>query len=341
MQSSAPAASIAADPLWWPHRYDPEHDAVHLVRMDRGAHRAATFLTDEELPTAAERLVLGRPDLAAPATAPLHFIFHSAFCCSTLLARAMDLEGVAMGLKEPVILNDLVGWRHRGGPPQRVGVVLDHALQLLARPFGPHERVIIKPSNVVNGLAPAMLAMRPSARALLLYTPLRNYLNSIARKGMWGRLWVRDLLGKQLKEGMVALGFTPEDHFAQTDLQVAAVGWLVQHALFGRMVERFGPERVRTLDSEILLARPGDTMAALSDLFELGLGETAVRELVEGPVFNRHSKGGARFDSEARRAEQRDAAVVHAEEIDKVTTWAEAVATNAGVPITLPGALID
>ena len=54
---------------------------------------------------------------AAARPATMHFIFHSAFCCSTVLARAFDIPGIAMGLKEPPIYNDIVGWRHRGGGP--------------------------------------------------------------------------------------------------------------------------------------------------------------------------------------------------------------------------------
>ena len=46
--------------------------------------------------------------------APIHFIFHSAFCASTMLVRALDVPGSAMGISEPVILNDMVGWRRRG-----------------------------------------------------------------------------------------------------------------------------------------------------------------------------------------------------------------------------------
>ena len=43
----------------------------------------------------------------APAVPPPQYIFHSAFAASTLLARALDVPGVAMGLKEPAILNEL------------------------------------------------------------------------------------------------------------------------------------------------------------------------------------------------------------------------------------------
>ena len=268
---------------------------------------------------------------AAPAPAPLHFIFHSAYCCSTLMARVFDLPGISTSLKEPQILNDMVGWRHRGAEAQRLGLVLSSSLDMLARPFEPGEAVVIKPSNLVNGLAEPMLRMRPQANALLLYAPLKAFLASIARKGMWGRLWVRELLLKQLADGLIDLGFEPQDYLTQTDLQVAAVGWLAQHALFRRLAEQY-PGRVRTLDSELLVARPAEAVAATADLFGLPLTGERLAQAVAAE-FSRDAKDGSAFTPE-RRARSFEAGLdLHREKIEKVTLWAEAVAANAGVAL--------
>jgi hypothetical protein len=340
MAAQAPSEPLQLLPEWLAHRYDPEQDAVHFVRADQETRRSIPFLTDEHLPSAAEPLVVRRIDALAvtPAVAPIHFILHSAYCCSTLLANAYDREGTATSLKEPTILNDLVGWRHRGGDPARVAEVLDSALRLLARPFRAGEASIVKPSNVVNALAPAMLAMRPEAHCILLHAPLRVYLGSIAGKSLWGRLWVRDLLVKLLRDGMIDLGFETDEYFLQTDLQVAAVGWLAQQQHFTRLAERY-PGRVRTLESETLLARPGEALAAIDTLFGLA-SDSGARAQIAERVFTRHAKFGGTFNREDRIAGQRAAADVHGEEIDKVIVWAEAVAANAGVAFDLPSPLL-
>lgn len=341
MASPSPElATIARDAAWLPHRYDPEHDAVHFVRLDRAGHRARTFLTDAELPKVAP-LVLPRGSAAGAAAgvaAPIHFVFHSAYCCSTLVARAADWPGAAMGLKEPQILNDLIGWRRRGAAPDRLADAMDGALTLLARPFGPGEAVVVKPSNVVNPLAAVLLALRPQARALLLHAPLRAYLGSIARKGMWGRLWARELFVGLVADGVVDLGFAPDRYLEQTDLQIAALGWLAQHRLFAALAARH-PGRVATLDSERLVADPARAMAALARLFALRLDDAAIRAIVDG-AFARHAKSGEAFGAGDRAADQRDAAAVHGEEIETVALWAEAVAAGAGVPLALPAPLV-
>ena len=328
-------ADVVCDPLWLADRYDPEHDAIHFRRVDRDQHRAATFLTTEYLGESTDPVIIRRADAmaAAPITAPLHFIFHSAYCCSTLLARAFDISGVAMGLKEPVILNDIVGWRQRGGDTQRVGAVLETILTILSRPFGSGEAVIVKPSNVCNGLAEAMMALRPDAHALLLYAPLELFLGSVARKGMWGRLWVRELMVKQLREGLIDLGLSDEDYLGLTDLQAAAVGWLAQQALFARMMTRFGAKRIATLDSESLLAAPRQAVGELSILFQLELNSEELRNIVAGSAFTRHSKFDESFNANTRMSDQREATAIHGKEIEMVVHWAEIIAANNDIPM--------
>jgi hypothetical protein len=183
--------------------------------------------------------------------------------------------------------------------------------------------------------------LRPEARALLLYAPLPIFLGSIAKKGMWGRLWVRELLVKQLKGGFIDLGFSDEDYLGLTDLQAAAVGWLAQHALFTRMSARLGASRVATLDSELLLAKPTDAIACLSAHFTLGIDPMMVSAIVAGPAFTRHSKFSAAFDTQARVMEQQNAANLHSEEIEKVSAWVDVIAQNNGIAVRLPMSLLD
>ncbi len=333
--------NIAADPNWWPHRFDPTKGHVHFIRATRDDHRQSVFLTDEYLKDAPNPRAVGLQAAAgAGARAPLHFIFHSAYCCSTLLAKAFEQPGLSMGLKEPQILNDLSGWRMRGAQPQELANVTAGVLAVLSRPFEAGEAVIIKPSNLVNGLAGLMLHVSPASKAVFLYAPLRDFLGSIARKGMWGRLWVRDLMVKQMREGLINLGLQGEDYLRLTDLQAAAVGWLAQHALFAQLVMKFGAERVKTLNSVELMKAPDVAMRKLTDHYGLAMSNDALGQLVEGPVFTRHSKNDADFDAGAREAERQAGEALHADEIEKVSVWAETVAKSANVPLTLPASLL-
>lgn len=327
-------------PEWLAHRYDPTHDAVHFRSVDRATRARVPFLIDDELDGPGQPQVVARGDTAAlqAGGGRLNFIFHSAYCCSTLLANAYDRPGTSFSLKEPTILNDLVGWRYRGAQPARLGEVLKEALALLARPWRPGEVGVIKPSNVVNGLAPAMLGARPEARAVLLYAPLEHFIGSIANKGLWGRRWVRDLLAKQLRENMTLPGFSAEDYFLLTDLQAAAAAWLAQHRLYGQIAQRFG-ERVRTLNSETLLAQPRRALETIDALFGIA-GSEEERERVIASVFTRNAKSGEQFDADSRKTNQASAASLHGDEIASVHEWALAVAKSAGIDMSPANALL-
>jgi hypothetical protein len=332
--------SVIADGRWLAHRYDETHDAVHFVQLSRDDHRRITFLTDSEIGEV-PKVVLARAEClaAAKALAPPtpRFIFHSAYCCSTLLARAFDLPGKAMGIKEPQILNDVIGLRLRGGDPRQVAAALDVALWLLARPLASGEVNVIKPSNLINPVVPGIFTLRADARALLLHAPLEAFLGSVARKEIEGRAWVRELMWKLIRQGQAErFGFTEEDLYRQTDLQVAAFGWLAQQALFADLAAKHGAQ-IRTLDSEKLTAHPGESMAALGTLFEVELDAKAV---ASGPAFREHSKDRGAYGAAERAAERESGLAIHAREIAMVLEWSRVVADYAGVPLNLPAPLL-
>lgn len=325
----------ALDPLWFPWRFDEIADGFQVRHLTRDDHAGATFLTDEYLGIGPVQLV-ARNTLPSLAQAPLHFIFHSAFCLSTVLARAFNLPGLSMGLKEPMVLNDMAGLQLRGVGGASLASTLGSSLALLARPFSPGESVVIKPSNIANVLIAGMMQLRPQSRAVLVHAPLRVYLGSICRKGLDGRLWVRDLLIKQHSQGLHDFGFGLHDYFAQSDLQVAAMGWLAQHRLFGRLASRL-TDRIRTLNSDLITAEPAAVITALGQLFDIDLDAAAV---VTGPAFTRHSKHGVAFDAAARERE-RTAEAIYSDEIDKVVIWTERVAESQDIPLILPNPLIS
>ena len=330
------AAQIVADPEWLAHRYDEGHDAFQYRRVTRERHAEVPFAIDDYLGQEPNPVVIHREDAARllGEQAPIHFIFHSAFCASTMLVRALDVPGSAMGISEPVILNDMAGWRRRGAEVPKHAQVMNDALGQLSRPWGASEAVVVKPSNIFNGLAMGALALRPQAKALLLHAPLEEFLLSVARKGMWCRLWARELLESLLQEGMVDLGFEPRDYFRQTDLQVAGVGWLAQQMQFHRMAKQFGPDRIASLDSEALTSDPASSVAKTAGHF--GLRSRDAADYAEHPAILRNSKSGAAFERGERQMDQARAREVHGEEIEKVAEWIRVVGGRRGVSLELP-----
>lgn len=334
---------IVTDPAWLIDRYDAVQDCFHLRRVTRADHDRVTFLTDKYLPKVATPLVLKRDDVMAAfahrTPAPLHFIFHSAFCCSTLLARAFDHPGMAMGLKEPMIFNDLIGWRQRGATPSAWAAVQRDVLVAVAKPFDDGEAVVVKPSSITNSLASSILDALPDARAILMYAPLETFLTSVAKKGMDGRLWARTLFAGFMRDGVTDLGYDREALFGQTDLQIAALGWLVQHRMFQKLLAGQAAQRIRSLRSDHLLDAPTRVFKDAAIFFGLSGAADLAPGSGDEKVFHQHSKTGARFDTIDRAREYREATERHGEEIEKVMVWARHVADHNRIALDLSQSL--
>lgn len=335
-------AFALTDAEWLAHRHVEGMDRVRFIGVARARHAEVPFLTDDCLgPVEAMHELPVAECLAQAKPGPLHFLFHSAFCGSTLLTRAFDRPGAAMGLSEPVILNDVVGFRRRGAEPRAVARLADAAIRLLARPFAADEVVVVKPSNLINPLAELLLALRPEAKAIFLFAPLETFLLSVARKGLPCRLWVRELAEGFLGAGYLEpLGIAPDALLRQSDLQIAATGWLAQHAHFAALANKLGPTRLRTLDADRMGGDPTTAVAAAAAHFGLALGPAAVAEIVAGPAFTRHSKSGAAYSAAARRDDYAAARAAYGEEVALVVAWADKVAATAGVLLDSPFPLL-
>lgn len=340
MESKIPLLPhLIADGRWLAQRYDEASDAIHFRFVPKEKQRGMTFLTDFEIDDAPVAVYARAACLAECRKSELptpRFIFHSAYCCSTLLARAFDIPGYSFGLKEPQILNDIVGIHSRGADPRQVAAAMDIALLLLARPLAIGEINVIKPSNLLNPHIPLITKMRPDLRGVLLHAPLDVFLGSVARKEIEGRAWVRELMWKFMRLGQVGrFGFTEEELYRQTDLQVAAVGWLVQQALFAEASEH--DDHYRTLDSEALVAHPADSQRALGKLFQLDFDAD---KAAMGPAFRTHSKDRSDFSPAQRDRERERGKSLHAREIEVVLDWTEQLAAHARVPLRLPNPLL-
>jgi hypothetical protein len=330
------------DPDWIPHFYDPRRDTLIMARLPRETQRRLIFLDPrftsrepESPPIAIAQLPL---DLIRSRAGPLHFIFHTGFCCSTLLARALDIPGVSMGLKEPAVLACFAAYwsnsRRTAGALEALTVTLD----LLSRPLGPGEMQIVKPSTVVNHIIPQLLHARPDAKAIVLFSSLDSFLRAIARRGLDGRIFARELF-YQFAPVIPLEGGALGDDVLRADLQVAAQAWLMQAAFMDAIAKRFG-RRVRVLDSETFLARPADTLLQIASFLGVRLTPDIARERAESSVFREHAKElGRAFDAAAQKAQYEAAGEAHREELALTKDWARSLALRSGAPLALEATL--
>lgn len=341
---SGGAREVALDPRWLPHTYDAAGLNLTSVFVRREDHGELMFLSDEHYKDQFSKVTFPANEIAThigeARQSPIHFIFHTSFCCSTLMLKALDIPGRAFGLQEPDVLINLANRFIRSDDSsnrERLRLVL----RLLARPFEPGESMIVKPTNFANRLAMPVLEVSPESRAVLLYSDARTLLRSILKRGMWGRIWGRKLFQSTSLWTSLNFGFSPEEAFVLTDLQALALGWLMQMHQFGELARRVG-ERVTIVDSADFLADPARTLLSVSRLFELDLDQSEIDDVVNGPTFAHHSKFSGRGYGQAERTADHSAAeAAHHEELEMVVKWVETVAAHMKVDLRPASAFLE
>src|ERR1700722_20795283 len=142
-QGAAPQnEDIIRDARWFPEHFDAQSGGLSFVATDADVLASQTFLDTRWDRGPAERRRVNAASMTdrLPQELPRpNFIWHTGFCCSTLLAKALDRPGHNLSLCEPQILVEVAdakraGALARSSQSARVPQLIFH---LLGRGFAP------------------------------------------------------------------------------------------------------------------------------------------------------------------------------------------------------------
>lgn len=322
---------VADESEWLPHRIDEGRRRVQFQKFDRSATEGLGFLADK---TGSDQLWLDYEEVldCEPEQGATAFIFHSGFCRSTLLLHALRRPGRSRVLNEPEILNAIA---RQDRPDPRLA---DSLVGLLAKPACKGETVLIKPSNFPNRLMAFLLEAKADAKAIIITNSLHEFLEAVARKGLQGRQWGRQVYHAAARYAGKTQEF--DKHIpGMTDLQVAALGWLLMQNWF--QSPRLAPyrDRIKIVHSACFNARRRDTIALAAQHLGLGFDAADIDAIMDGPVFQTDAKTGDDFKTKDARDAARYRSSVLTEEIDKVQGWIEDLAVASGIAAPVPQSL--
>ena len=243
----------------------------------------------------------GLPAIAAP-DAGLGFLFHTSFCCSTLLASALHLPPYTVALREPLVLRRLADARWQRYPADGL---LPQALALLARPWHDEGKVLLKPTHVALSLAREMADAMPAARGIVLTSELEDFLLSNLKKSPETQAKVPELVERAMAASTFATRL-PEPAYAPPDfLSGVALQWAVQQELLGDLLAGSHAGQFRVLFDQQLLNDVGAAALACLEWLGWSVPGGAVQERVTA-VGGQHAKlPGRQFSAEARAREAR------------------------------------
>jgi hypothetical protein len=340
-------SNLLNDPSWFPAAIDIKTNQINFVQIDRNSLSKEAFLDQRMKGSITAHQTVPLRDVMAEVAgqqpkAPL-FIFHTAFCCSTLLARALDKTGTALSLKEPDVLMGLANAlrvdEQVRQSEENANLLVSTVFKLLARQFNGDERIIAKPTNAANNLLGH--AIKSGSRIVLLYGDLHSFLVSVLKKGEPCKSFVRTQYNIfSLDPGGVSL-IPQRQAVSFTDLQIAALVWRHQIELFQSLLATAPKEQVVSLNFEIFLESPTQALSAVSQFFGLNHSDDDIEDIINGPIFTRNSK----FDEQDYGAEQRDMDVSRIEErygdiLTQIEAWAGQTRLSNDVTLPLPNALV-
>lgn len=331
--AAALAPADPADASWFPFDVDVKGGRLQWLRVDETLIAESAFL-DPRMPTAGRPQALTalapvaglRPPVAAPA-----WLWHTSFCGSTLLARILHLAPHSVALREPLVLRRLSDAADAG---LDVAPWLPPLIALLARPWQPAGRVVVKPTHAALNLARHAMAATPEARALLITSPLEDFVISHLKKSADTLAKIPLLAERALRAGDLPQRLPAEALQPPSALAAAALQWAAQRELVAALRAQCGA-RLRVLDWARLREGIEDGAVEAAGFLGLGLPERALRAHARA-CAGVHAKAPARrYDTATLREESAWLRTQHGAAVSEALRWAE----RHVLPALSPGAL--
>ncbi|MGB9428803.1 MAG: hypothetical protein WCC11_02840 [Gammaproteobacteria bacterium] len=343
---------LVSRPEYYLNELDLDTGECGFLKLDKEAYRRSAFM-DHRIRSGTQELVrvpLGEMEQmvrelqSAVQPEPVNYIFHTAFCCSTLIARCLDIEDASHALREPSVLMQMANYKRAGNPHYsdraRWRGLLNTVLFLLAKSRSPGEAVLIKPTNAANNLAEELFVHSQVGGVLLLYSNLEQFLVSIIKKGEEGRGFVRKLFNVIRTDSERTRALPLQSLSQLTDLQIAAFVWYSQMDTYLKLLASFPGGRIRTLDCDVFLTDPVGILVKLCDLFGMRVETAVLQGIIAGPIFSKYSKNDIQdYDSAVRKAEYLQVSREHRETLNGILAWSDHIRPEGPVQLPLPRAL--
>lgn len=285
-------ASIADNPELFPARIDFANNKAWFVKMSPRWYRESVFLD----PGRIKGTVVIEADLAwlqqicdKITWQPTSFIFHTAFCGSTLMSQALDALFQSLPLREPEVLGNALVFQRSNVTAHAKQHWLDYVLRLLSRRFDKNELVVVKANDYANPMMIELINLNYRIPVLFMYTPLNEFLAGCL-KAENRREWIAQRYKSVVSFASQRLEL-PKDVFIKEDDygKMAAVYWCYNIALYLEAA-RQSASQVQSLDFNQMLENPLKAVRAAGASFGLAVLDNIDMQSEIKRLFGTYSK---------------------------------------------------
>lgn len=318
---------LFSSPEFLPLNGDFQRGSFLFIRMSRGEYEKSITLGNNLLRAHAHTSREFRVDdlLLASTHGPgtvktAHFILHTAFCCSSLLARYLELLPSCFVLKEPQLLAEFADVPDQS--TERWADFLRLGIRLLSRTYSQNEVPIIKAHVPTNAFGNKLLEYSPESVVIFLKVSLKSFLLATLKsesRRQRVRHWVNILISHVRTDP----SFSRIEPEKMTDSQVAACFWLMNRLFYAQIATGPYSHRVRLVDGDDLSDHPKRALPSILEFCGLRVNEEQLKSLLEHPTIHLHAKDRFRtYDAASRRRELAGLDVTWGREADEGINWA-------------------
>ncbi|PKG85916.1 hypothetical protein CXF85_03850 [Colwellia sp. 75C3] len=254
------------------------------------------------------------------------FIFHTSFCCSTLLARCFDFLPDVFVAKEPWILRRLADLKRRNNMTNELNdkdwKILSYTIYHLLRKSYGEQRIVIKPTNLANNIVDELMSQSINSRAVMIYSSLNDFLISNIKKTsetqskmpLLAKIFTRDTGGHP--------NLTLEEIEKLPLLQACIVIWYSQFKLIEQQWSKQYLQRCLFINAEEFLARPQDAISNLCKFFNYGDLPSDQRNRLDS-IMGKHSKSSSSYTAKEKKQEDQELARKNKHEINEALQWSK------------------
>jgi len=307
--------SFASTPDLFPARIDFSRHKAWFVKMSPRWYSESVFLDPARIRGTClveinlEKLQLMTQEITWQ---PSAYIFHTAFCGSTLLAQALGSAFNCLPLREPEVLGNLQTYlaSQTKNNEQQKHDWLGNVLRLLSRRFDSRQTAVIKTNDFSNPMMIRLLEYPQHIPVLFMYIPLNEFVVACL-KAENRRQWIqsRYLFARKKVSRILTL---PDDFVVDINVdetrnynsyaQMAAVYWSYNIGLYLEAWRQF-PDKLNSLDIKTLLTQPREVLAACAEKFDLQSVNTANSDKQINELFSVYSKNSSQKYSPQQRIE--------------------------------------
>ena len=331
-EKPVPVKDLLFDPRYYLFDTLPQEGKTKFIITDEGALTDAAFVDIRFESRAIGSITIPTRDLVAAVARysklrpQIHFIFHHAFVCSTLLARCLNQVDAFISLKEPWILRRLADIKREHGaniPEQHWRQMYLTYLPLLAKRYATGRSLVIKATNVANNLIADVAQYSPQQKILYLYSDIESFLISNLKKSASTQQKMPGLLAGFLKDSDLAAAHGP---LASSDrltlLQTCALIWVCNIYSLKQTVEARNYAGLRTLDAQRLLDDTEASLAAVSRHFGHVPNEEDLTKMTHDDVLRKNAKDSRyRYSADQKREDDQKIIEEYRQDIDEAQEW--------------------